>query len=267
MQAQKDVYIAYAAAPGRVAYAGAHELSPFTEFFVKYLPTPGLELDDLLRRVREEVRVDTQEKQIPWSNSAVGKVDFFFKPRSYAPMAKLALLGFATGVLSVLASAFVAYLGEKQIAAYLPGIILALLLSISIYQWGASPGGASPRRCLLSFALAALAWIGLVYTSEFIESKFFPLASVPTTASSPISLSQMCFYGLWVCPKETEPLRSPEQMMQDLRGKLGTLEPLHEVALRDHVIEVTRLWNAYKDLLHSYNDLLGSSKAAHAPFS
>ena len=79
MQAQKDVYIAYAAAPGRVAYAGAHELSPFTEFFVKYLPTPGLELDDLLRRVREEVRVDTQEKQIPWSEFCRRKGRFLLR--------------------------------------------------------------------------------------------------------------------------------------------------------------------------------------------
>lgn len=63
--------IAFATAPGAVALDGAGSNSPFTLGLVKHLKTPGLEVRQMLTRVRAEVAVATNDKQIPWDNSSL----------------------------------------------------------------------------------------------------------------------------------------------------------------------------------------------------
>jgi hypothetical protein len=63
--------IAFSTAPGAVALDGAGANSPFTEALARHLRTPGLEVRQMLTRVRADVANGTSGKQIPWDNSAL----------------------------------------------------------------------------------------------------------------------------------------------------------------------------------------------------
>ncbi len=73
--------IAFATAPGQVALDGEGVNSPFTTALLRHIPTPGLELQAMLTRVRAEVVAATRSKQVPWSNSSLlGEVYLASKP-------------------------------------------------------------------------------------------------------------------------------------------------------------------------------------------
>jgi len=65
--------IAFATAPGQVALdgdgEGAH--SPFAAALARHIGTPGLEVQQMLTRVRAEVVAATRSRQVPWSNSSL----------------------------------------------------------------------------------------------------------------------------------------------------------------------------------------------------
>jgi uncharacterized caspase-like protein len=63
--------IAFSTAPGKVAGDGQGTNSPFTASLVKNLGTPGLEVRQMLTRVRAEVAATTGDKQVPWDNSSL----------------------------------------------------------------------------------------------------------------------------------------------------------------------------------------------------
>jgi hypothetical protein len=63
--------IAFSTAPGAVALDGSGANSPFTEALARHLRTPGLEVRQMLTRVRADVASGTSGKQIPWDNSAL----------------------------------------------------------------------------------------------------------------------------------------------------------------------------------------------------
>lgn len=63
--------IAFATAPGQVALDGEGQNSPFSAALSRHLGTPGLEVQQMLTRVRAEVVATTKNKQVPWSNSAL----------------------------------------------------------------------------------------------------------------------------------------------------------------------------------------------------
>jgi formylglycine-generating enzyme required for sulfatase activity/Tfp pilus assembly protein PilF len=63
--------IAFSTAPGKVALDGAGANSPFTEALAKHLRTPGLEVRQLLTRVRADVAGATRGQQVPWDNSSL----------------------------------------------------------------------------------------------------------------------------------------------------------------------------------------------------
>jgi hypothetical protein len=75
--------IAFSTAPGAVALDGNGANSPFTEALARHVRTPGLEVRQMLTRVRADVAHETGGKQIPWDNSAllgdvyraIGKID------------------------------------------------------------------------------------------------------------------------------------------------------------------------------------------------
>lgn len=74
----KGTYIAFATEPGSVALDGdGNRNSPFSTAFLKHVASPGLELASLMKKVRRDVTVATNDRQIPWSNSGlIG--DFYF---------------------------------------------------------------------------------------------------------------------------------------------------------------------------------------------
>jgi formylglycine-generating enzyme required for sulfatase activity len=62
------MFVAFSTAPGNVAAdGGAANNSPFTQALVKHLATPGLDINDVLRKVRRDVLAATDSQQSPWS--------------------------------------------------------------------------------------------------------------------------------------------------------------------------------------------------------
>jgi len=63
--------IAFATAPGQVALDGEGANSPFSAALSRHIGTPGVEVQQMLTRVRAEVVSATKNKQVPWSNSSL----------------------------------------------------------------------------------------------------------------------------------------------------------------------------------------------------
>jgi uncharacterized caspase-like protein len=77
-------FLAYSTAPGQVASDGNGRNSPYSGALIKVLAEPGLQLEDVFKRVRNSVAQATQQEQIPWDNSSVFD-DFYFRvPASVA---------------------------------------------------------------------------------------------------------------------------------------------------------------------------------------
>jgi uncharacterized protein len=76
--------IAYATAPGEVALDGSGGQSPFTAALTRNIPVPGLAIEEVFKRTRQDVMAATQNAQTPWEHSSlIGQ--FIFKPKSTAP--------------------------------------------------------------------------------------------------------------------------------------------------------------------------------------
>ncbi|MGI9493379.1 MAG: caspase family protein [Geminicoccaceae bacterium] len=74
-------FIAYATAPGEVAYDGhGTQNSPFTRALADWIEKPDLEIALMFRRVREQVVAATNGKQVPWVEEAI-LGDFYFRPK------------------------------------------------------------------------------------------------------------------------------------------------------------------------------------------
>jgi uncharacterized caspase-like protein len=63
--------IAFSTAPGAVALDGSGSNSPFTKALAQHVRTPGLEVRQMLTRVRADVAAETRGRQIPWDNSSL----------------------------------------------------------------------------------------------------------------------------------------------------------------------------------------------------
>src|SRR5204863_7413276 len=73
--------IAFPTAPGKVALDGEGANSPFSTALSRHIGTPGLEVQQMLTRVRAEVVAATRSQQVPWSNSSLlGEVFLAAKP-------------------------------------------------------------------------------------------------------------------------------------------------------------------------------------------
>lgn len=71
-------YIAFATAPGNVAYDGAERNSPFTEALLRHIDTPNIDIRLMMADVRQDVFEATARRQLPWeNNSLIGR--FYFR--------------------------------------------------------------------------------------------------------------------------------------------------------------------------------------------
>ena len=71
IDAAVGTFIAYATAPGQLAEDGRGQNSPFSAAMLQHLDEPGLDVDQLMRRVRNSVLEATNERQIPWNSSSL----------------------------------------------------------------------------------------------------------------------------------------------------------------------------------------------------
>ncbi|MBT9290210.1 caspase family protein [Prosthecodimorpha staleyi] len=67
-----NMLIAYAAAPGAVAYDGDGDLSPFTQALTRNLVIPDLDIRIALGKVRDEVQASTRARQKPFLTMSLG---------------------------------------------------------------------------------------------------------------------------------------------------------------------------------------------------
>jgi len=63
--------IVYATQPNNVALDGGGRNSPFTAALLKHVATPGLEVRQMVSRVRGDVLAATDRRQTPWDNSSL----------------------------------------------------------------------------------------------------------------------------------------------------------------------------------------------------
>lgn len=87
VQAASGTLIAFATAPGKVASDGTGRNGLFTSYLLKYIKTPNMEVDLMLRKVRSDVAKDTNDYQVPWtSSSLIGEFAFNQKTETTSPI-------------------------------------------------------------------------------------------------------------------------------------------------------------------------------------
>lgn len=78
MSAPTGTLIAYATAPGQVAYDdGKSRNSPYTKYLLDTMQIPGLKIEEVFKQTRIAVMNDTSDKQVPWESSSLTG-DFYF---------------------------------------------------------------------------------------------------------------------------------------------------------------------------------------------
>jgi len=78
MEAPTGSYIAYSTAPGQLAMDGDGPNSPFTLSLANVMQQPGLSIEQVFKRVRQDVAAFSEKRQIPWSSSSL-LGDFAFR--------------------------------------------------------------------------------------------------------------------------------------------------------------------------------------------
>ena len=80
IDAPTGTLLAYATAPGNVAQdAGAGSNGLYTENLLKEMKVEGAKIEDVLKRVRLSVRLQSKGQQVPWESTSLEE-DFYFKP-------------------------------------------------------------------------------------------------------------------------------------------------------------------------------------------
>jgi len=70
--------VVYATAPGKTAQDGEGRNGVFTGALLKHLADPNLDVELMIRRVREEVMAATSGAQVPWHSSSISGTGFSF---------------------------------------------------------------------------------------------------------------------------------------------------------------------------------------------
>jgi hypothetical protein len=79
--------IAYATSPGSTAADGTGTNGLYTSYFLKAMKEPGLSIEEVFKKVRNNVRADTKGKQIPWESSSLTGNFQFIEPRGLVVVA------------------------------------------------------------------------------------------------------------------------------------------------------------------------------------
>jgi len=80
VNAPQNTLIAFATDPGSVAADGVGTHSPYTRSLLKTLQKPGLPVESVFRRVREDVQSNTDGLQTPWENTSLTAQFYFWEP-------------------------------------------------------------------------------------------------------------------------------------------------------------------------------------------
>lgn len=80
VDAPDGTVVSYSAEEGKEAGDGIGRNSPFASALLKYISEPGLELQFFLRRVRDEVRITTGGKQLPFISASLPSEPIYLVP-------------------------------------------------------------------------------------------------------------------------------------------------------------------------------------------
>ncbi|MEL7131299.1 MAG: caspase family protein, partial [Pseudomonadota bacterium] len=85
MKAPTGTYLAYATAPGAVAFDGVGENSPYTAALAQAIQTEGAPIEAVFKQVRVSVLEETSGAQTPWDTSSLTQDFVFRKGRQLTP--------------------------------------------------------------------------------------------------------------------------------------------------------------------------------------
>jgi len=80
VEPEGNVLVVYSAKHGTTALDGTGEHSPFTEALLSNIEEPGLEINFLFRKVRDQVRLKTERRQEPFLYGSLSSELLYFKP-------------------------------------------------------------------------------------------------------------------------------------------------------------------------------------------
>lgn len=78
--APKGTFITYSTSPGKVASDGTGRNSPYTESLIKYITVPDIPIEEVFKKVRQEIGRKTKNQQVPWELSSL-EGSFYFNPQ------------------------------------------------------------------------------------------------------------------------------------------------------------------------------------------
>jgi uncharacterized caspase-like protein len=78
MNAPSGSLIAYATSPGKTASDGTGANGLYTEALLQFMPVPGLQIEEIFKKVREMVEDESDDAQTPWESTSL-KGKFYFK--------------------------------------------------------------------------------------------------------------------------------------------------------------------------------------------
>ena len=89
VDAPPGTFLAYATAPGNVAEDGDAKSGNglYTQFLLEELKRPTAKIEDVFKRVRLNVRRQSQGRQIPWESTSL-EDDFYFNSKVKVPKAQ-----------------------------------------------------------------------------------------------------------------------------------------------------------------------------------
>lgn len=79
MNAPAGTLVAYATAPGAVAFDGSGSNGLYTRHLAEAIRQPGLRVEEVFKQVRAAVRRASSNQQTPWENTAL-EGEFYFRP-------------------------------------------------------------------------------------------------------------------------------------------------------------------------------------------
>ncbi len=79
MDAPRGTLVAYATSPGNVAADGEGDNSPYSEALARAMVEPGVQVEEMFRKVRVKVMAETGDRQTPWESSSLTGA-FYFNP-------------------------------------------------------------------------------------------------------------------------------------------------------------------------------------------
>lgn len=82
--ASAGTLISYSTQPYHVALDGDGDNSIYSGSLARHINTPGIDVIDMLKRVRRDVHEATNKEQLPWDSHAMIE-DFFFRPSGTSP--------------------------------------------------------------------------------------------------------------------------------------------------------------------------------------